>query len=79
MVLSRQGDHLCRGLLGTLPTRHTGAKGNKGDSVDRILKVNEATQVAGNIANDSSADTNHADGDKEAGIAYSNSCRGCTE
>ena len=57
-----------------LQTRDTGAQCHKGNSIDRILQVDETTQVTGNIANNSSTGTNHGYGDDEAGVAIANPC-----
>jgi hypothetical protein len=54
-------------------TRNRGSKSHKGDGIDGILKENEAAQVASNITNDSSAETNENDGNDETGIPIGNS------
>ena len=56
-----------------LQTRNTSAQCHKGNSIDRILKEDEAAQMTGDITNDSSTDSNHGDGNDEAGVAIGNS------
>ena len=42
-------------------TGNRGSEGNKSDGIDGILQVDEAAQVAGNITNHGSTETNHTD------------------
>ncbi len=57
-------------------TRYASAERHEGDGIDRVLKVDEAAQVTGHIADDGGTDADHADGDHEARVAVGNSCRG---
>ena len=52
-----------------LQTGYTGSQGHKSNSVDRVLEEDEAAQVAGNIADECSAECDHADGQDEGAVA----------
>ena len=43
-------------------TRNTCAKGNESDGIDRVLEVDKAAQVAGNVTDDGREDANGSDG-----------------
>ena len=53
-------------------TRDTSSQCHEGNSIDRILQVDEAAQMTGDITNNSSTDSNHGDGNDEAGVAIRN-------
>jgi len=55
--------------------RNRGAKSNKSNGIDGVLKENEAAQVSGDVTNDSRAHTDHGNGNHEAGVAVANACR----
>ena len=55
-----------------LQTRNWGAQSHKGNGVDTILEVNEASEMAGNVTNDSRTQTHRGDGDHEGGITIEN-------
>merc|ERR1719166_733422 len=52
---------------------NTCAQSNKSDSIDGIFEVNEASEMASNITNDSGTDTDHGNGDNEAWISSTQS------
>ena len=54
-------------------TRNRCAQSNKSDSIDGIFEVNEASEMASNITNDSGTDTDHSNGDNEAWISSTQS------
>ena len=54
-------------------TRNRSAQSNKSDSIDGVFEVNEASKMASNITNDGSTDTNHGNGDNEAGVSSTQS------
>jgi hypothetical protein len=53
-------------------TRHTGSKGNKCNSIDAVFEVDEATKMASDISDDSSAKTDASDGNRKSGVAIGN-------
>ena len=55
-------------------TRNRGAKSNKSNGIDGVLKENEAAQVTGNVTDNSSANTNHGNGNDEARVTVGNAC-----
>ena len=54
-------------------TRHGGSKSDKGNGVDTILEVNEATEMSSNVSNDGSTDTDSGDGDDKGGVSVEDS------
>lgn len=56
-------------IINFIITGHRGAKGNKGDSIDRILEVDKATKMTGNVTNDSCAKTDEDNGNNEGGVS----------
>ena len=55
-------------------TGHRGSQSDKGNSIDGVLKVDEATEMAGNVTNDGGTDTDHGNRDDEARVTVGNSC-----
>ena len=55
-------------------TRNRGAKSNKSNGIDGVLKENEAAQVSGDVTNDGRAHTDHGNGNHEAGVTVANAC-----
>ena len=55
-------------------TRYASSQSHKGNGIDRVLKKDEATKMAGNVTNDCSADSNAANGYNKAGVTVANSC-----
>ncbi len=54
-------------------TRYASSKGNKTDGVDTILEVNEAAEMASNVANDGSDHPDGGNGNDECGVSVENS------
>ena len=55
-----------------LQTRNWGAQSHEGNGIDTILEVNEASEMAGNVTDDSGTQTHRGDGDHEGGITIEN-------
>ena len=54
-------------------TRDTGAQGDKCDSIDAVFEVDEATEVAGNISDDSSAGADEGDRNDKCNVTIGHS------
>jgi len=54
--------------------RNRCAESHEGNGIDGILKENEAAQVTGNVTDNSSANTNHGNGNDEARVTVGNAC-----
>ena len=52
-----------------MATGHGSSQSYKGNSVDRVFEVNEATQLSGNITDDSRANANHCDRTDKAKVS----------
>ena len=67
----------CRGFFLSNICEYTGngcAESHEGNGIDGILKENEAAQVTGNVTDNSSANTNHGNGNDEARVTVGNAC-----
>lgn len=53
-------------------TRDRSSQSNESNCVDWILKENKTAQMASDISDDSSTNTDHSNGDHKAGIAITN-------
>ena len=53
-------------------TRYASSEGHKGDGVDAVLEVNEASEMAGHVSDDSGTHAHRGNGDHEGGISISN-------
>ena len=54
-------------------TRHAGPKSHERNRVDSVLEVDEAAQMAGDIADDSGAGSDEADGNDKGRVSVAKS------
>ena len=54
-------------------TRYASSKGNETDGVDTILEVNEAAEMAGNVSDNGSDQTDGGNGNDECRVSVHNS------
>ena len=54
-------------------TRYAGAEGDEGNSIDTIFKVDEAAEMASDITNNCSTQSNKCDGDDKSWVSVENS------
>ncbi len=52
-------------------TRYAGPQGDECNGIDRVLEIDEAAEVTGDVADDGCAHSDHSNGDDEAGVAVS--------
>ena len=55
-------------------TGNRSSKGHESNGVDGIFEVDEASEMAGDITNDSSTNTDHGNGHHKTRIAFSKIC-----
>ena len=58
--------------MDSLSTRNAGSQSNEGDRVDAVLEVDEAAEMAGNVADHGGAGADHEDGNDKGGVAIVN-------
>ena len=58
--------------MDSLSTRNAGSQSNEGDRVDAVLEVDEAAEMAGNVADHGGAGADHEDGNDKGGVSIVN-------